>query len=102
MWFLRSGLGWPRDMFNAPAGAGHPGGYLARRRAPRRVWDGRRGTSPAETAACRCLAPYCARAAARAEADGLSAITSTLRPNSSAVLAVCGPMTAMTVTLCGL
>jgi len=32
----------------------------------------------------------------------VGAITSTRSPNSAAVLAVCGPITAMTVTACGL
>src|ERR1700727_2599459 len=34
--------------------------------------------------------------------DGVSAITSTRRPNSAAVFAVCGPITAITVSACGL
>src|SRR5690606_370707 len=87
-----------------PSRPGHweLGAHLALLLAPRRFWDGRRGVSPAASAADRSFAPYSASAAARAEADGLSAMTSTRSPNSSAVRAVCGPMTAITVTLCGL
>ena len=38
----------------------------------------------------------------RPVAEGFGAFTSTRRPNSAAVLAVCGPITAITVTACGL
>ncbi|GLW23676.1 hypothetical protein Mame01_37190 [Microbispora amethystogenes] len=31
--------------------------YFTLRRAPRRIWEGRRGTSPADTAAWRIFAP---------------------------------------------
>ena len=48
------------------------------------------------------LAVGSASAAARPRRSGVSGITSTRRPFSSAVLAVCGPMQATTVEACGL
>ncbi len=53
-------------------------------------------------AASRTPAAYSASASTRPVAEGLGALTSTRRPNSAAVLAVCGPITAITVTACGL
>src|ERR1017187_9755923 len=76
-------------------------GYLRRRRAPRRRSLGFRTGSPAATAASRMLAPYSASASTRAVAEGFVAVTSTRSPNSAAVRAVCGPITAITVTACG-
>lgn len=77
-------------------------GVLSPAPGPRRIWLGLRSGSPASIWAARRLAPYSASASARADTDGLSASTSTRSPYSRAVLAVCGPITAMTVTLCGL
>src|SRR6516225_3659654 len=53
-------------------------------------------------AASRRPAPYSATASTSAAIDGLGAVTSTRSPNSAAVLAVCGPITPITVTACGL
>ena len=61
-----------------------------------------RSGSPASSAARRWFAPNSASASTSTGIDGVGAITSTRRPNSAAVLAVCGPITAMTVTACGL
>jgi len=41
-------------------------------------------------------------ASTSAAIEGFGAVTSTRSPNSAAVWAVCGPMTPMTVTACGL
>src|ERR1700733_14349414 len=76
--------------------------YRIRRRAPRRRSLGLRTGSPASIAASRIAAPWSASASTRAVTDGRGAITSTLSPNSAAVFAVSGPITAIAVTACGL
>src|SRR5205814_9697307 len=80
----------------------HPPGYLFRRRAPRLRSPGLRTGSPASTAARRSAAPCPARASTSVVTEGVPAWTSTRRPNSLAVFAVCGPIAAITVTACGL
>ena len=72
------------------------------RRAVVRFCDGRSTGSPAATAEERIEAPYSDTAVASSATDGLGASTSTRSPCSSAVLAVAGPMQAMTVEACGL
>src|SRR5690606_32050441 len=64
--------------------------------------DGRVTGWPDSISAARRAAPKSASASTRTSTSGLEAITSTRRPCSSAVLAVAGPMTAMTVEGCGL
>ena len=57
---------------------------------------------PASSIASRRAAPKSASASTSTSTSGLGASTSTRRPCSSAVLAVAGPITAMTVDGCGL
>ena len=72
----------------------------SRRRAPRRRSLGRRSGSPACRGASRRPGAVLGRASTSA-IDGLGTVTSTQSPNSGRVLAVCGPMTPITVTACG-